>query len=387
MSNLVNYLSSDAERKALFFKYKITHPLLEESYSATMDLIHSADCGKLGIGVGPTGVGKTTLMHAVVKKIVLEMTEELKTDRERIPCITTMAAPPENGVFSWKLFYHRALNAVEEIASNRKIPIFLLNGKPLYRQLSSGETVDGLRESLVEILHRRRPLVFFVDEAQHILKAGSGKKLQDQLDVLKTLADETRVPIVLLGTYPLLSQHALNGQLARRSSPIHMRRYRSNVPAEHRQFAQVVKTFSDNMPVKTAPDLIPHLPFLFERTLGCVGILKETLVRALNLAIKGNSATVTIEHLQKTALSPAKCEIILQEILEGERLFYDDEEIVNRIHSLLSRPPTGFTSFLQMRTPDLVQLHNANPIATSKAKKPKPGTRKPSRTKAGTKKS
>jgi hypothetical protein len=46
----------------------------------------------------------------------------------------------------------------------------------------------------------RRPVAVLVDEAQHLAKMGSGRRLADQLDVVKSLANRTKTVHVLFGT-------------------------------------------------------------------------------------------------------------------------------------------------------------------------------------------
>ena len=51
----------------------------------------------------------------------------------------------------------------------------------------------------------RRPAAVLIDEAQHLAKMGSGRRLADQLDVIKSLANRTKTVHVLMGTYELLA--------------------------------------------------------------------------------------------------------------------------------------------------------------------------------------
>ena len=53
-----------------------------------------------------------------------------------------------------------------------------------------------------------------IDEAQHLGKIASGRRLLDQLDVIKSIANQTKTVHVLFGTYDLLAFRNLNGQLS-----------------------------------------------------------------------------------------------------------------------------------------------------------------------------
>lgn len=54
------------------------------------------------------------------------------------------------------------------------------------------------------------------------------------------------------------------------------------------------------------------------RSIGCVGILHEWLVRATPTALQEGSATLTLTHLEQRALSDAKCERMIADIKDGE---------------------------------------------------------------------
>src|SRR5271165_6307421 len=112
----------------------------------------------------------------------------------------------------------------------------------------------------------------------------SGRRLIDQLDVIKSLANCTRTIHVLLGTYELLALRHLNGQLGRRTIDINFRRYSADNPADVHVFKNTVLTFQKHLPLPAESDLLQMWELLFERSVGCVGILKEWLQRALILA-------------------------------------------------------------------------------------------------------
>jgi len=100
----------------------------------------------------------------------------------------------------------------------------------------------------------------------------SGRKLQDQLDSIKSLATTAEIPIVLLGTYELLSFRNLSGQLSRRSVDIHFRRYRAERLDELKTFKNVLWSFQCHLPLHEEPDLIGKWDYFYERSIGCVGV-------------------------------------------------------------------------------------------------------------------
>jgi hypothetical protein len=169
-----------------------------------------------------------------------------------------------------------------------------------------------------QALRYRRPGAVLIDEAQHLAKMSSGRRLLDQLDVIKSLANRTGTVHALFGTYDLLAFRNLSGQLSRRSVDVHFRRYRADNGEDRKAFMNVLRSFERQIPLAEPPDLVANWEFLYERSIGCVGILKEWLVRTLSAILRRGSTSLTFRDLTVHALTVSQCEKILAEITEGE---------------------------------------------------------------------
>jgi thymidine kinase len=317
-----------AERLAYFEDYTVAHPRLKEVHEALMRAISEPAGASLIFIYGPSGVGKTTLRLRAEQKLIQEALPSLEINRGRIPVVGIEAVAPESRNFSWKDYYTRALIALEEPLIDHKID-YEVNG--IHRN-SEGKMVihpkvvaPALRRALEQALHHRQPSIFLIDEAQHLAKMASGHKLQDQLDCLKSLANMTGILHGLLGTYELLIFRNLSAQLSRRSIDIHFRRYCADCKEDVQAFKSVIWTFQRQMPLEELPDLVTHWEYCYERSLGCVGILKNWLTRAFKDALEERAITVTVKHLERRAWSVAQCEKMLQEILEGEKQLMETE--------------------------------------------------------------
>ena len=135
-----------------------------------------------------------------------------------------------------------------------------------------------LQYAVEQTLRHRRPAAVFLDEAQHLGRIASGRKLADQLDVIKSMASQTKIVHVLLGTYELLAFRNLSGQLSRRSLDIHFRRYHCEEKSDLQTFHNILLTFQAQFPLPDPCDLSLWIDLLYERSIGCVGILKESFV-------------------------------------------------------------------------------------------------------------
>lgn len=294
-------------RVAYFADYTMAHPRLVEAAVKLMHSIEQPAGASLIFIFGPTGVGKSTLLRRVSQKITEAALPEMETDKGYIPIAGIEAIAPEFSNFDWKDFYYRALLALQEPMIDNKI--------------NRSSTKLKLRFALEEALRHRRPNAFYVDEAQNLGKVASGRKLRDQADCIKSLANIGKTRFLLSGTYELLMLRNLSGQLTRRSTDIHFPRYRAEFDQDVRAFKSVVQTFQRYLPLAEAPDLLECWDFCYERSIGCVGILKDWLSRTLSAVLERNenAVTLTLKDLERHAWSLEQCMIMLCEAKEEEK--------------------------------------------------------------------
>ncbi len=316
----------------------VAHPMLSTAKDLLVAAINQAPTGTIVMVVGPTGVGKTTL-RLRIQQVLSEQGETcMKTDPSRLPFVTVEAAAPDNGNFNWRDHYRRTLVELSEPMLDCKLKPKWIHfahdsqGKQLVRPDASAAQ---LRQALESAVQHRRPAAILIDEAQHLTRMASGRRLADQLEVIKSLANCTQTVHVLLGTYDLLAFRDLNGQLSRRSLDIHFRRYSAENQDDIRVFKNAVLTFQRHLPLEDQPDLLPLWEWLYERSVGCIGILKEWLDRALIAALGESSKTLTARHLETTALSAGRCEKIAVEAQEGERQLLSADQAQSRLRELL----------------------------------------------------
>jgi len=312
--------------------FTIAHPLLLEMKERLLSAIKSAAPGSLILVLGPTGVGKTTLRLKVEQLLTQALLPSLESDRGRIPYVSVNTMAPLNGNFSWKDHFARLLRQMNEPLIDDK-----LNGERNSRGQFTSAPRAGfeLQYAVEQALHYRRPVAVFLDEAQHLGRIASGRKLADQLDVVKSMASQTKIVHVLWGTYELLAFRNLSGQLSRRSLDIHFRRYRCEDTRDLEIFRNILLTFQAQFPLPEPCDLSRWMDLLYERSIGCVGILKEWLMRALAAALAEGKRTLHKRHLEETALLTSQCERILIEAREGEVRLNEDDASRSRLRNLL----------------------------------------------------
>jgi hypothetical protein len=330
--------ANSEERLERFRVYTVAHPRLLEAKEALMNAIWGAEPSSLIFVFGPTGVGKTTLRLKVEQLIAAELLNELREDLTRVPVVSVEAVAPESGSFNWRDHYTRLLHQLDEPLIDRKLSRQqrgACSGSNLRLMPASKAAGSEYRYAVEQAIRYRRPIAVMIDEAQHLGKIASGRRLLDQLDVIKSIANQTRTVHALFGTYDLLAFRNLNGQLSRRSIDVHLARYCAEDPGDRQIFINVVQSFENELPFEERSDLVSDWEFLYERSLGCVGILKEWLVRAATVAIRKSSRKLTRGTVESQALCLAQCEQLHREISDGELKLFERPEAITRFREKL----------------------------------------------------
>lgn len=347
-----------------FRSFTVAHPRLVEAKETLMNAIHGAEANSLIFVFGPTGVGKTTLRSKTEQMIDAEVLEELHEDSTRIPVVSVEAVAPESGSFNWRDHYRRLLHQLDEPLIDHKLN--RQTGSVSRFMPTSRAVSTEYRYAVEQAIRYRRPVAVMIDEAQHLGKIPSGRRLLDQLDVIKSIANQTKTVHVLFGTYELLAFRNLNAQLSRRSIDIHLPRYRAEDPEDRQMFINIVRSFDRALPFDDPSDLVANWEFLYERSLGCVGILKEWLVRAATVASRMGLRCLTRANLQAQALSVVQCEQMHVETAHGELELREGNQAVVRLRGKLG---------LSAETPTKAELAQE----THSSKRRRPGQRLPIR--------
>ena len=322
-------LQQPIEVRRHYFETKVVaHHHLKQVYEALLHAVRYPAGTALIWVVGPTGVGKTTLLQRLVKQLIEDAALDPAATPGHIPAMLMEAASPDTGNFSWKDYFTRALIAADEPMMDNKI-IYDVRGmhRDEQGQLVIERTVAALdlRRILEQCFHHRPPRAFIVDEAQHLKKMTSGRRFLDQMETLKSLANMSSTVHVLVGTYDLLGLMNLNAQLARRSDEIHFPRYHLDQPEDLKEFKKLLRTFQRHLPLAKEPDLESHYLYFYERSLGGTGMLKTLLNNALGAALEQQQQTLVPKLWEPVAEPPHKLKEMLHEIRQDEKKLHEQE--------------------------------------------------------------
>ena len=387
---------AEQARLAAFKAYAVNHARLDEvDQQLTQAILEPAGFAHVLV-YGPSGVGKTTMIRRVttrVRDVVLHGAEPQALSapgRLLQPLLVLEARPPDGQTFNRADYYRAALLQLGELYYTQRSLVDLdvdRTWDTRTQSTSKGRAVPfndspALRRALEEALARHGVRAVMLDEGQHLMHVASGAKLLDQLDWIKSMTNVTGVVHVLVGTYDLLDFRNLNGQAARRGYDLHFPRYRIQHEADRQAFQGAFHSLLLQIPLAMdAQELMDHWYYCYERSIGCVGVLKDWLVRTVASTLHAHLPTLTLAHLQAHALSNAQCESMAMDAHAAEHKLQYAESSREHLWSLLGMSPTPLpaSSPAPGASPPQAAEPSARPAPPPKTPRGRVGERAPRR--------
>lgn len=358
------------DRYDYFRHWHVAHPHLIAASQTLQQTLQFGDRNEIILLFGCTGVGKTTLRRWLEKTLTVAAADKMAADPDYIPVASVVTPAPDQGPFSWRDVYIQTLHVLGEPAAfvrSRNRPRNLQFHPTASISITPRTPRSDLRLAMVGCLHQRAVDVLFYDDAQHLQMVSRAQRLQDQMENLKWLSEVSDTTIVLLGTYDVLNLIDLSGQLARRSTTIHFARYRADVDVELQQFTNIIYAFQRQLPLPTTPNLVERRDYLYEHTLGSVGLLKRWLERVLAVVLTRDDAVID-EPLLESCLDKRALLAVAKEAVAGEQRFFAMQSRHTELNSLLH-------SAARLPHP----LSPTPSVAPTRTNSVKPGQRKPHR--------
>ncbi len=354
-------LTSPLGARQTYFEQQclIEHPRLLDTLDAVVQAVCPIDMGEdsrrpgtMVLVIGPSRVGKTTLIRLLEERLTRLSLARLRADPGFIPFASITTVGPENSRFDWPGYYRAVLRSLRDPFMD--IPRARIPNREV-------------REAMEAALFYRKPLAVIVDEAHHLAVVASGSRLQNQLNHLKYFENLAGVSHILVGTYELRPFRRVNAQLACRSVDIHFSRYDATNAEDAQVFRSIVWALQRQLPVPEDPRLVEQWEFLYARSIGCIGLLKLHLNRALTLALEEDARTVTLTHLRKAAMPESRVKAALQNALESEAELTESDGADERLLTLLGLRGPG-----SKKAPEAA-------VEQKPRRSPRPGKRAPQR--------
>ncbi|BAY19988.1 ATPase (plasmid) [Anabaenopsis circularis NIES-21] len=340
------------EKLTRFKEYAVSHPQLVQVDQILMRAIREPAGFAHVLVYGPSGVGKTTMIRQITRRLSGTSGTSITGNQAQYPLLLLETRPPDGGAFNRADYYRTALKLLGEPFYERRMLVDI-DSEQTWEKKGRGRTKTAqfndspeLRQALEETITRRGVKAVILDEAQHLMKIGTGAsagKLLDQLDWIKSMTNVTGVLHILIGTYELLNLRNLS---ARRGLDIHFPRYLFQHEQDRQDFQGVLLALLKQVPLQVEiPVFMQNWCYFYERSVGCVGVLKDWLIRAVAAALHDGSDTLSLERLQDHAMTLAQCERMAVDAVEGEqKLDYMESRREHLWHLL--QMGTGSTSSL-----------------------------------------
>lgn len=326
-----------------FKAYAVWHPRLLEVRTQVSDTIWEPADVVYMVVCGPSGVGKSKLAEVLTNRLNIPRHQLNGHVPQRALLINTR--PPDGELFHRAHFYRKGLKLLGKTTFDRHIKVDVATAEHLIEQKRARSKTTKypddpeIREVYEEELQRLSLRAVILDEAQHLIQSGDSKQPKDQLNWIKSMAIETGVLHVLIGTYDLLPFCNLDGQMARRGSECHFARYHMEDENDCQAFRNAFSSLLKQIPLQVDHDtLVQRWWYFFEGSIGCIGILKQWLVRALYRALREESPELTRAHLEKSVLPDAKWERMRADARSGEAEFQYADGQNSYLSDLASMP-------------------------------------------------
>lgn len=299
------------------------HRKFTEALELTRSYATFSAPGSMILVVGTSGAGKTTLLRQLEKRLAGPVDG---WPSGTIPVASTSIVNDVQGFFSSKNFVLRLLDAVMQpfYSAHRRMPYSMQGGEQhsmlAMEKIRLSYSEPHLRLVLESAIEFRKTRYVLLDEAQHLLKAGSTQKAINNLDCIKGFAERTGTIVILFGTFEILPIWNRSAQLNRRLQDVVLHRYYREEDADLVDFEQVLESFSQLLPL--APDLsLRDLnEFIYDATLGIIGEVTRLVVGAYSRMNASAASAITKSMLHDAAHSQAKLQTLQRETFGGEAM-------------------------------------------------------------------
>src|SRR5205807_9141407 len=134
-------------------------------------------------------------------------------------------------------------------------------------------------------------------------------------------ASSARLLRVPVWPYDLLHAGKLNGQIGRRWLSVHCSRYLLQREADCLEFQSVLVSLLDHVPLCCDVETLvgSYWVYFYEGCIGCIGVLKDWLMRAVSAALDADQNRLSLDCLQDHILPTDILRQMALDASEGEQ--------------------------------------------------------------------
>jgi hypothetical protein len=329
MIPMTSYPNTDPLEKFLYLE--LGHPKLNQVRETLLSTIQSRSCPPLIVITGSPGVGKTTLIHSIIRMLFKTYESEMASDPTYLPAYYFLVNEVEETIQGVDDFYEQQLNwiCLQEFEKHCRYPdrtekmlpasFFKLDGRR--------DKVAIFRPAWIKALRHRRTHYVFLDESALFFNVRDREEVQRRALALVGVAQDANIVFILIGNHDLLDRVLVSGPLSRRSKLIYFDRYHLDRADDERAYRKLIQAFSENLPFKKPTDLNEYFPILARDSIGCAGMLKDNLDWIVERCHKSGADQLLRQHIDLPAhlrrFAPEQVKRLHEQAYESEQRLGD----------------------------------------------------------------
>jgi Cdc6-like AAA superfamily ATPase len=275
------------ERLKMLYSIYVAHPdaerILQKIERCHYSREYSSEPRSMSL-TGATGSGKSTLIEQYMLRHPATETEK----ETSIPIFKSIIQPNTN-IRDFVISVLKSLIASVSGIREDDVHDDFLKGN-----------LTTVRKRLYKYIAHAKVKIIILDEFQHLISSKSKKVLNDIADTIKTLINETKVPVILVGTTKANAVFAENPELARRlSEKIDLTPFSISDPSSMTTYRKFLAEVDKLLPFQTLSRLATKEMSMrmYAASNGYIDDIMRIVHDAGYTAIYDGAESITIEHL------------------------------------------------------------------------------------------
>ena len=265
--------------------------------------------GHMAFLCGPSGVGKTSIRHAVMQEV---FGNPMSWGRGRIPIIETFAKLPTAAFFSSGNLVKSFVNELQLpnlkwLASSKAIDratLAAIEGSVnecaiIWEKLQKHhQTEERYWEVFQTLLQARQCLYVSIDQVTALLVNRKNKSPTEHILHLLSIAEHSWIMFIMTGVHTASRLWQIHSELRRRISTVWVMPYSPNRKEDEVPYLRLLKSVSDRFPLSREDLLFDMADDIMAATAGVFGELEKLLKTAWKHAQFEGARRITKKHLE-----------------------------------------------------------------------------------------